>query len=226
MRFRGKAALTVAMLGAALAFNKPPMHDAYAKGNSSVTPKYEPKNWKKGDGKAAKALKEARNVTPKNYKIEDVEKTVENGLNLVSGMKINNKGFFVFNIGKITLNKNSWITGKVKIKYKKKKDELYAKVIIYTKKKNKKGTWICGIPLNKLAKEYKKETKKQLEYVTFGFKKKQNGDFDMYIIPVETLQDAEKGNIKPGVPFLIIPYDAQKKNFKSHFGRNIHNLVE
>lgn len=226
MRFRGKAALSVAMLSAALAFNKPPMHDAYAKGNKSVTPKYAPQNWEKGDGQAAKALKEARNVKPKDYKIEEVKKAVENGLGLVSGMKINNKGFFVFSIKKISLNKNSWITGKVKIKYKKKKDELYGRVIIYIRKKNKKGTWICGIPLDKLAKKYKKKTKNQLEYVTFGFRKKQNGNFDMYIIPVETFGDAQKGNIKPGVPFLIIPYDAQKDVFKSHFGRNIHNLVE
>ena len=124
------------------------------------------------------------------------------------------------------LNENEAITGNVKLKYKKKKEETEGKVIVYITKKNKKGFWVFGVPLTKLAKTYEKETKKKLEYLAFGLKKKQDGNFDMYFIPVETFEDAKKGNIKPGVPFLIISYDAEKNNFKSHAGRNIHNLVE
>lgn len=213
MRFRGKAAfIGAAVLSAALAFNKPPMNDAFA--------------GKKGDSKLAESLKKARNIPPKNYKIEGIRPAVENGKGLVSGMKINGNGFFVFNIKKINLNETSWITAKVKIKYNKEKDAAGGKIIIYTQKKNVKGAWVCGIPFKKLAQKYKTQTKNNLEYTVFGIKRKQNGDFDMYIIPVETFGDAQKGNIKPGVPFLIIPYDAKSKNFKSHFGRNIHNLVE
>lgn len=225
MRFRGKAVLVgAAVLSAALAFNKPPIADVYAKGNKAAKPKYEPQNWKKGDGKAAAALKKARNIPPRDYKLDYIKGAVDNGKPLVNDVKINEKGFFVFKIKKVNPGNGITITGNVKIKYIKKKDEFYAKIVFYQWKG--KGKWICGIPLTKLAKRYKEKTKKELEFVTFGMKKKGDGNIDFFVVPVETLEDAKNGSIKAGVPVLIILYKKDKNVFASSFGRNVHNIVE
>lgn len=140
MRFRGRAALTVAILAAALAFNKPPMHDAYAKGNKSVTPKYAPKDWKKGDGNAAKLLKDARNIKPKNYKMEEVKKAVEAGIEMLSNMKINENGGFGFSIKPMPLSSGLILRGKVKVGYPDKKPE-FANNVIIKKCKKTGGCW-------------------------------------------------------------------------------------
>gem|GEM_PF-5149243 len=219
------------MLCAALAFNKPPMHDAYAKGNKATAPKYEPLGLK-GTGELAKLLKKARNITPEDYKLGAVKKAVEDGKHLVKAMKINAKGTFVFNVGAVKLKNGKTLTADVKIEDKekiekklenKKKDPLW-RITFYTT--HGKGYWATGIPFITLAKKYREKTDRTLQYVAFGMKKKANGNIDFYIIPVETFEDAKKGNIKAGVPFLVIPYKADKDNFASSFGRNVHNITE
>ncbi len=232
MRFKGKTVfLGAAMLSAALAFNRPPMQDAYAKGKSATAPKYEPLNLK-GTGELAKLLKKARNIPPKDYNLGMIQEAVENGKHLVKGMKINEKGTFVFNVAAVKLKNGKTLTANVKIEDKekiekklenKKKDPLW-RITFYTT--HGKGYWATGIPFITLAKRYEEKTKETLQYVAFGMKKKANGNIDFYIIPVETFEDAKEGRIRAGVPFLVIPYRADKDNFASSFGRNVHNIVE
>lgn len=232
MRFRTKAAFTTAvLLGAALAFSRAPMNEAYAKGKNATAPKYEPLNLK-GTGELAKLLKKARNIPPKDYKLGTIRDAVENAKHLVKGMKINANGTFVFSVGAVKLKNGKTLTANVKIedrektekKLENKKKDPLMRITFYTT--HGKGYWVCGIPFITLAKRYREKTNETLQYVSFGMRKKANGNIDFYIIPVETFEDAKEGKIKAGVPFLVIPYKADKDNFASSFGRNVHNIVE
>jgi hypothetical protein len=250
MRFRGKAAVLISATLLSFSFaSRTPLADKpkqkqwvpevegltpaqvkkYQK--SGLIPKYEPLNLK-GTGKLAKMLKKARNIKPKDYQLDFIKETVANAKDLVYGMKINAKGTFVFKVKAVKLKNGKTLTADIKIeskekiekKLKKKKKDPLWRITFYTTEG--KGYWVCGIPFKKLAKVYKEKTGEALQYVVFGMKKKEKGDIDFYIIPAATLEDAEKGEIKAGIPVLIIHYKADKDGFSSSFGRNVHNIVD
>ena len=195
-----------------------------------LVPKYEPLGLRK-TGKLAKLLKKLKQVKPEDYQLDEVQKIIDNNKDNIIDMKINKKGIFKFKIKPIKLKNGKMLSGDVKIegiesrekKLEKEKEPLW-RITFYIS--NKKGKWFCGTGFKKLAKEYKKRTGEELEQVAYGMKKKKNGDFDFYIIPVSSFEDAKKGKIKADVPFLLISYKADKDGFYAHGGRNIHNIVD
>lgn len=176
-------------------------------------------------GKKGEAQKMIENfkMPEKDYNLSFVKAIVKKSMDKISDMKIGKTGYQSFKIKRIYLTSEKWFTAYVKMK----PDSSSCKpgITITIKQKGTKGSWKVGIPFRRLAKRYKEKTGEKLEYVTIGIQKNA-GNVDLFIVPAKTFEDAKQGNIKAGIPMLIIPYKAKKGVFASGFGRNLHNIVK
>jgi len=218
MRFRGRTALTVAMLSAALAFNKPPMNDAYAK--------------KKSDKELAIQFKsmiaQAKYIAPQDYKLSFLQPLMKTGVEETSHILDygeNGKKPFRLKTKPIMVKNGNKIWLRMRIPENKQKPG-----VILVNRKVKKGKYVATLYFTKLRERLKKETGKDLKYVAVGIDKQKNETgniikLDFYIIPVDSLEDAKNGNIKAGVPMLIVNCKGNG-DCKGRTGWNIHNVVE
>ena len=216
MRFRGRAFITAAMLTAALAFNQSPMHDAYAKSDKELA------------GKFKKMIAQAKYIAPQDYKlsflkplmkigVEEISHILDYGENGKNPFRLKTKPIMVRNGNKV------WL----RMRIPKNKQKPGA---ILVNRKVKKGKYVATLYFTQLRKRLKEETGKDLKYVAVGIDKQKNENgnitkLDFYIIPVNSLEDAKNGNIKAGVPMLVINCDGKGK-CNGRTGCNIHNVVD
>jgi len=172
--------------------------------------------------KENKAVMYKINGSPKSYKLAHLQKVVDETKNKLIGMKVASGGYQSFKMKKVGMSDGSWLSAEVTMKPIK---EYPPGIKLVTTKKGK-GKWITGISFTTLMKRYKEKTGEKLKYVTMGLERFDNGDLNIYIIPAKTFEDALGGEIEAGVPVLVIPYIAEKKNFFSGYGKNVHNIVE
>ena len=173
-------------------------------------------------GAEEKAVMYKMDGAPKSYKLAHLQKIVNETKNKLFGMKIGSGGYQTFKMKKVGMPNGSWLSAEVKMKPIK---DFPPGIKLVTTKKGK-GKWITGISFTTLMNRYKEKTGEKLKYVTMGLERFDNGDLNIYIIPTKTFEDALEGKIGAGVPVLVIPYIAKKKNFFSGYGKNVHNIVE
>ncbi len=210
--------MTAAMLSAALAFNKPPMNDAYAKKESD----------KELAVKFKKMIAQAKYVAPKDYKISFLQPLAKKSAGDVAGLSDyseNGKASFKLNTKPITVRNGNKIWLRMRIPENKNKTG-----VVLVNRKVKKGKYVATLYFTQLRKRLKEETGKDLKYVAVGIDRQKNETgsiikLDFYIIPVDSFEDAKNGNIQAGVPMLVVNCDGNG-DCKGRTGWNIHNVVE
>ena len=211
MRFRGRAA--IAMLSAALAFSRPPMHDAFAE-------KKQDEKYAKMDAKIAKI----KTIPAKDYSLSFLKPLMKKGIEQTAQISDHGDGgkpSFRLKTKKIKMSNgnNVWILARI--------SKWEHKTGVIVNRKVPKGKYVTNVFLSELEKRLKK---KEMKYLAVGIDRKndENGKakkLDFYIIPVDSFEDAKNGNIKAGVPMLVINCDGKGK-CNGRTGYNIHNVVD